>query len=91
MQLQQDLGCEVRYIGKPHPDIFHLALRKANYRGIGKRVLMVGDTLHTDILGGQSMGFDTALVTGQGASHGLELNSAIAHTGICPDFAVKAI
>jgi glycerol 3-phosphatase-2 len=29
-----------------------------------ERVLMVGDTLHTDILGGNAAGFRTALIAG---------------------------
>ena len=91
MQIQRDLGCQIRYFGKPHADIFHLALRKANDMGDAKRVLMVGDTLHTDILGGQSMGFHTAWVTGQGASSGLDLDLTIQKTGISPGYQIRSI
>lgn len=89
--LQRDLNCPVHYLGKPHRPIFELTLERAGYSGPADRVLMVGDTLHTDILGGKAMGFDTALVVGPGASHGLDLDAAIALTGIRPDYVVPAI
>ncbi len=50
--------------GKPDPSVFELAFEMANkQRKISKReVLMVGDTLDTDILGGNNFGVDTILV-----------------------------
>ena len=38
---------------------------------------MVGDTLHTDILGGRQMGFSTSLVTGHGALVGLDVGAVV--------------
>ena len=46
---------------------------------------MVGDTLHTDILGGAAAGLHTALVTGFGALLGLDVDTAIRKAGIVPD------
>lgn len=89
--LQRTQDCPVHYLGKPHAPIFELALQRAGYTGPRDRVLMVGDTLHTDILGGKAMGFDTALVVGPGASHGLDLEAVIGLTGIRPDYVVPAI
>ena len=55
------------------------------------RVLMVGDTLHTDILGGAHMGFATALVTADGSLSGLDVGEAIETSGIVPDFVMHRI
>jgi glycerol-1-phosphatase len=49
------------------------------------RIVMVGDTLHTDILGGAAAGVQTALVTGFGALLGLDVAQAIRQAAIRPD------
>jgi HAD superfamily hydrolase (TIGR01459 family) len=50
------------YTGKPHKDIFETAI--ADYPHIKRdRMLMIGDTLETDILGANSVGIKSALVT----------------------------
>jgi glycerol-1-phosphatase len=54
-----------------------------------ERVLMVGDTLHTDILGAQARGFATALVSGYGALAGADVKAAIHDSGIRPDFLME--
>jgi len=51
---------------------------------------MVGDTLHTDILGGQSMGFKTLLVE-SGIFMGQDSVSWMQKTGITPDFVAPTI
>jgi glycerol-1-phosphatase len=84
-------GGSMVFFGKPHAAIFQLALTKAGHTGPSARVLMLGDTLHTDILGGRAMGFDTALVIGHGACQGLSLADAVDRTGICPDFVMPSI
>jgi len=50
------------------------------------RILMVGDSLHTDILGAQAAGIRSALVTGYGVLCGADVAAAIAHAGIRPDY-----
>lgn len=52
------------------------------------RIAMVGDTLHTDILGGAQAGWRTVLVTDHGLFKGLDVEEAIVRTGIRPDFIV---
>lgn len=52
------------------------------------RIAMVGDTLHTDILGGAQAGWKTVLVTDHGLFKGLDVETAIVRTGIRPDFIV---
>lgn len=55
----EELGGDVEYFGKPYPQIFDFALQGINVPD--ERILMVGDTLETDILGGNSYGLKTAL------------------------------
>jgi ribonucleotide monophosphatase NagD (HAD superfamily) len=55
------LGSEVIYTGKPYPEIYDLAL--AQFSGFNKnRILMIGDTFETDILGANNAGIHSALV-----------------------------
>ena len=83
---------EVAFLGKPFGDAFEAALaRAAAHReaAIDKaRVAMVGDTLHTDILGGAAAGLRTVLVTDQGLFRGLDVDRYVALSGIVPDFAI---
>jgi len=61
-QAYADLGGPVAYIGKPHRLIFDAALQRLGNPD-PKRVLMVGDSLDHDILGGRNVGILTLLVT----------------------------
>ena len=54
----QDCGGEVVFYGKPHEEIFKKLQNILN----SKRILMVGDSLDHDILGGFAAGWDTLLV-----------------------------
>lgn len=76
-------------LGKPGNAVFHEALK--GFDNIKpERILMVGDTLHTDILGGQSMGFKTLLVE-SGIFMGQDSVSWMQKTGITPDFVAPTI
>lgn len=79
------------FLGKPFRGIFDLALARHQAPIDPARVLMVGDTLHTDILGGRQMGFATALVTDFGSLAGADVGAAIAQSGIVPDFVINRI
>jgi HAD superfamily hydrolase (TIGR01450 family) len=74
--------------GKPDSQIFSFAWEHIikDHPGITKKdILMVGDTLHTDILGGNKFGLDTALVlTGNllPTDYEIRINS----TGIAPTY-----
>jgi len=74
--------------GKPDSQIFMFAWEYIiqQHPSITKKdILMVGDTLHTDILGGNKFGLDTALVlTGNLLPEDYE--SRIFSTGITPNF-----
>ena len=87
-RLADATGVRPDFFGKPFRDVFDLALSRIDPRPPATRVLMVGDTLHTDILGGRTMGFATALVTEYGAFAGADVDAAIAASGIAPDYVI---
>lgn len=57
-----EMGGAVTYIGKPHPPIFAAALRELG-NPKPTRVVVIGDSLDHDILGGRQAGFLTVLIT----------------------------
>jgi HAD superfamily hydrolase (TIGR01450 family) len=73
--------------GKPDSQMFMFAYDLIReYRPISKKqIVMVGDTLHTDILGGNKFGLDTVLVlSGNTLPH--EVDNRITTTGIVPTY-----
>ena len=56
------IGGRVHYFGKPHPEVYDLALAALDVPPA--RVLAVGDGLATDIAGADAAGLDSVLVTG---------------------------
>lgn len=78
------LPVPVEFHGKPYPDAFAAALEALDLPA--GRVAMVGDTLHTDILGGRAAGCATVLVTGHGFFKGVDPDGFIEATGIVPDY-----
>lgn len=86
--LANNSDVEPQFSGKPFPEIFELAMARLPISWTAQDVLMVGDTLHTDILGGRSMGMSTALVTDHGGLKGKDINAAITRAGIVPDFVI---
>lgn len=52
---------------------------------------MIGDTLHTDILGGQAAGLDTVLVTDHGLFKARPVDSFIRQSGIAPTWIIPSI
>ncbi|MFK7996143.1 MAG: HAD-IIA family hydrolase [Granulosicoccus sp.] len=84
----QDEGIATpQFFGKPFDNAF--AIVRESLEGIDpKRIAMVGDTLHTDILGGAQAGWKTVLVTGHGLLRNLDVEAAISRSGIRPDYIV---
>ena len=75
-------GCETFYLGKPFPTIWEKVKRSLPE---GSRVLMVGDTLGTDVLGAKVAGFDSALVVGRNVpADELEADEVV--LGVRPDW-----
>ena len=82
----------VQWYGKPYRPAFDLALDRLNKlagRHLDRRrVAMVGDSLHTDILGGGAAGLQSVLITGAGLFRDGGADRFIAATGIQPDWIV---
>lgn len=84
LQLALRAGIKPQLLGKPSFDVYDLV--KAALTGIEPhRVLAVGDTLHTDILGARHAGFATLLVE-SGLLRGRQSRCYINASGIHPDF-----
>ena len=78
---------DVSFFGKPFDNAF-AEVRKTLSGFEPARCAMVGDTLHTDILGGAQCGWRTVLVTDHGILKGQDVEAAISRSGIRPDFIV---
>ena len=98
VQARHHLGAEMQleWYGKPHQPVFDQALAaledttgRTNWNS--ERIAMVGDTLHTDILGGMGAGLKTVLITGHGLFSDGSAADAIAATGIAPDYIVDTV
>ncbi|MCF6306147.1 MAG: HAD hydrolase-like protein [Rhodobacteraceae bacterium] len=74
------------FSGKPFDAIFAEARRRIPDTIPNHRIAMVGDTLHTDILGGKAAGFGTVLIVDHGLFAGKDVDSYIQASGIVPDF-----
>ncbi|AVO37467.1 HAD hydrolase-like protein [Pukyongiella litopenaei] len=79
-------GVVPEFFGKPFGNIYDLAFARLGGELDRSRTVMVGDTLHTDVLGAQTAGVTSALVAGYGFFAGRRVDRAIATSGICPDF-----
>lgn len=88
-RLADDTGISPRFFGKPFPDIYERAFRRLPPGFRRDRVVMVGDSLHTDILGAHSVGIASALIAGYGFFAGFNIQSAVDGSGIYPDYIVE--
>ncbi len=80
------------HFGKPDTQMFNYAFEDINTQGNFTRedILMVGDTLHTDILGGNKFGVRTVLVL-SGNTRAENADIQIRSTGIIPDYVCDSI
>ena len=79
-------GCATYYLGKPFPAIWERV--KASLPP-NARVLMIGDTLGTDVYGAKIAGFDSALVVGRNVpTEELEADEAVLR--IKPDWYLES-
>lgn len=84
--MEQMVSKKFLRFGKPDTQMFHYAYSLLQAKGpvAKKDILMVGDTLLTDILGGNKFGVDTALVL-TGNTLAKKAQSQIEITGIIPN------
>lgn len=86
------LGKKFIHFGKPDSQMFMYAYDELNLYGSFSKheILMVGDTLHTDILGGNKFGLKTTLVLSGNTSE-IDADLHINSTGIIPDYICRSI
>ena len=78
------------FFGKPFAHVFDKV--KSKFTTVDSScVVMIGDTLHTDILGGAVAGFKTILVADHGLFKGHDVNPFIKQSGIVPDYVIPTI
>lgn len=86
-EIADTLPCSPSFFGKPFPNAFDVAI--ARLLGVERqRIAMVGDTLHTDILGGAAAGLGTVLITDHGLFQGCDTAPYIQRSGIRPDWII---
>ena len=87
-KLMDELGINAECFGKPFDNAFELVRQTLPDDLPAHRIAMVGDTLHTDILGGAQAGWKTILITDHGLLKGAEVEKEIISSGIRPDFII---
>ena len=91
-RLAGKFGVDVHFHGKPFPSVYELVEHHPALSGVSAgKVCMVGDTLHTDVLGGAARGWQTMLVTDHGLFKGLDPEQYIRKSGIRPNWMVGSI
>ncbi|MCU0903867.1 MAG: HAD hydrolase-like protein [Tabrizicola sp.] len=86
--LLDQVPVETHWFGKPFPEAFAEGIARTGLAA--GRLAMVGDTLHTDVLGGAAAGCRSVLVTDHGLFAGLDARRFISASGIRPDFVVAS-
>lgn len=77
-------GIAPTFFGKPFGEAYDDVLGRLGGPAPG-RVAMVGDTLHTDVLGGAAAGMGTVLVERHGLFAGRDVAAYVERSGIVPD------
>lgn len=87
-ELLDAVKAQIHWFGKPFPEAFAEAIARTGL--LPARLAMVGDTLHTDVLGGAAAGCRSVLVTDHGLFAGRDTGPFIRASGIVPDFIVSS-
>ena len=94
-QLYAELGGEVVYAGKPHPPIYRLARawldEVAGHVPRPERILMIGDNIFTDLVGGAREGLGTLYIQDGLHGRGEDLAAILARHGIRADFIAERL
>ena len=88
-RLADATGVQPQFFGKPFSNIFEQAFMRLDGDFDPARTLMVGDTLHTDILGGRAAGVKTALISDYGSLAETDVKAAIKASNIVPDYVLS--
>ncbi len=88
-RLADRTGVVPEFFGKPFTNIFDLAFARLDPCPPKGRILMVGDSLHTDILGAEAAGVASALISGYGFFAGGDADGASRQAGIVPDYILE--
>ncbi len=90
--LKKITNLDITFCGKPFQNTYQVAFKRIK-EVVGdftpSRVLMVGDTLHTDILGGNIAGCKTLLKADWGFLRNNDPHPFMKQAGIYPDFIIK--
>ena len=88
-RIADSTGISPCFFGKPFLNIYELAFARLGGRVSRDRILMVGDSLHTDILGAQNAGIKSALISGFGFFSKGGFEQGIQKSQIFPDFILE--
>jgi len=86
--LKEKTNCQLLFCGKPFPLIFQIALR--SLIPSTESVIMIGDTLGTDIAGACIAGIDSALVLGRNVKED-EFRDDIYELGVSPNYILNGL
>ncbi len=84
-RLTKKTGVAPVFYGKPFKGVYDIVFAKLGPVDL-TRVVMVGDTLHTDILGAHTADVCSALIANYGFFAGSDVRHAIARSGISPTY-----
>nr|AID69666.1 phosphoglycolate phosphatase [uncultured organism] len=90
-RLVAEFGIPVEFHGKPFPSVFDLVKTAVRPGTDPRRICMIGDTLHTDVLGGAQAGWSSVLVSDHGLFRGQDTARFIVQSGIVPDWIIPSI
>ncbi len=92
----EDMGGEVIYAGKPHKPIYRLArswlLEVSGYTIDTSRILVIGDNVHTDLLGAQNQGYPSLFVaSGLDGGNATPIKSLLEKHGIMVNYMLPSL
>lgn len=88
-EIARNTGISPNFFGKPFGNVFDIALSRVAPAVPKERIVMVGDTLHTDVLGGHAAGVKTVLITDHGLFKGHDVDAFIESSGIIPNYIAR--
>jgi len=89
--IADSLSIAPAFFGKPFDNAFDMALATLPPEIPRNRVFMVGDSPHTDILGGNAAGLKSVLLTPYGFLTGQDVEQVLEQCEIRPDYQLAAI